>query len=414
VKGAAVVTGVGPVTALGNGADVFFDALVAGRSGTGPLTRLAPLKRGCAVAAEVADPPARGHDRRAPMPRGVELALVAARLAAADADLDSARGNARDRIGVVVGTGLGNLDLIEAALADDQAGSRLAPATAFRTFAHAAACEIASELDLRGPVATVTSGCNAGADAIGLAVDWLRLGRADAVVVGGTEAELNRAFLTAMTAARALAVRHNPRPGAASRPFDVDRDGNVPGEGAGFLVLETAEHAARRGARARGRVLGYASRASGQRRPYDPFDPVLDAAPMVRALRAGLDDAGVAAGGLAAVSANGSSSVAYDLLEADALAEVLGPTIGDVPVWSMKGALGQTGAVTSALQVVAAVLSAERRLLPPTINVEHVDPRVKLSLVRGAPRPLGDGAILCNAIGFGGYYYSALVVGAAS
>jgi 3-oxoacyl-[acyl-carrier-protein] synthase II len=404
----ASVTGVGPVSALGSGAADFFSALVAGRTGFGPLTRCAPPKRGCAVAAEVAEPPARPFDRRAPMPRGVELALAAARLAADDAALDGDR----DRLGIVVGTGVGNLDLIEGALAAERAGERVAPATAFRSFAHAAACEIASALDLRGPIATVTSGCNAGVDAIGLALDWIRLGRADAVIVGGTEAELTPAFLTAMTAARALAVRYNDEPGKASRPFDSGRDGNVPGEGAGFLVIESADHAARRKARVRGQLLGYASRASGQRRPYDPFDPVLDPAPMVRGLKAALVDAGVAPGELAAISANGSSSVAYDLLEAEALRELLGPASVDVPVYSMKGALGQTGAVTSALQAISALMAAEAGLLPPTANADDIDPKVRLRIVRGEAHPLRPGPILCNAIGFGGYYYSALVVGA--
>ena len=406
---AAKVTGVGPVSAVGTGADAFFQALVDGQSGLGPLTRCAPPKRGCAVAAEVAEPPAKPFDRRAPMPRGVELAMAAARLAAADAGLDGDR----DRFGVVVGTALGNLDLIEGSLAADRAGERVAPATAFRSFAHNAACEIASELDLRGPMATVTSGCNAGADAIGLALDWIRLGRADAVVVGGAEAELTPAFLTAMTAGRALAVRYNDRPTAASRPFDAGRDGNVPGEGAGFMVIESAEHAARRQARVRGQLLGYASRASGHRKPYDPFDPIPDPAPMLRGLRAALADAAVATPELAAVSANGSSSVFYDNLEAEALHELLGDAAARVPVYSMKGALGQTGAVTSALQTISALLAAQHRLLPPTLNADDVDPSIRLRIARGEPHPLAAGPILCNAIGFGGYYYSAVVVGPA-
>ena len=239
------------------------------------------------------------------------------------------------------------------------------------------------------------------------------VGEARAVVVGGAEAELTPAFLTAMTAARALAVRYNDRPGAASRPFDSGRDGNVPGEGAGFLVLESVEHAARRQARVRGQLLGYASRAAGHRRPYDPFDPIADPAPMLRGLRAALKDAAVAAPELAAVSANGSSSVFYDSLEAEALHELLGDAAAAMPVYSMKGALGQTGAVTSALQAISAVLAAQHRLLPPTANADDLDPKIRLRVVRGEAHALNPGPILCNAIGFGGYYYSAAVVGPA-
>jgi 3-oxoacyl-(acyl-carrier-protein) synthase len=405
-----VITGVGPVSALGNGADVFFEALLAGKSGTRPLTRCPAPPRGCAVAAECDEPAPAAFDPRAPEARAVQLAIAAARLAAADAGLDPTDEN-RERIGVIVGTGVGNADVAEAAVVGARAGTRLAPGTAFRAFAHAAACEVASALDLCGPIATVTSGCNAGADAIGLAIDWIRLGRADAVVAGGVEAELNSTFLAAMTAARALAVRYNGRPGEASRPFDTDRDGNVPGEGAGFLVIESAAHAARRKARVRAALLGYASRAAGRRQPYDPFHPVHDPAPMLRALRAALADARLDVGDLAAISANGSSSVAYDLIEAEALASLLGPAVADVPVCSVKGALGQTGAVTPALQIIAAAMSVERGVLPPTANAGTIDSRVRLRVVRGAPLRRRLDAILCNAIGFGGYYYSAAIVG---
>jgi 3-oxoacyl-(acyl-carrier-protein) synthase len=401
------ITGVGPVSALGTGVDAFFDALVAGQSGTRTLTRCAPPARGCTVAAEVDEPAPLPLDPANPMPRAVQLAIHAARLAMADARYEGDR----ERVGVVVGTGVGNVDLIEQAAAQLAGGKRVSPATAFRAFTHAAACEIVRDLDLRGPMATVTSGCNSGADAIGLALDWLRLGRADAVLVGGTEAELSPTFLGMMTAARALAVRYNGAPADASRPFDTGRDGNVPGEGAGFLLLERVDAAERRKARVRAGLRGYASRAVGRRPQYDPFNPVFDPAPMLRTLRAALADAGTSPAQLSAVSANGSASVFYDVVESTAVAELLGERAARVPVHSIKGALGQTGAVTPALQAIAAALCVERGVLPPTRNVAELDPRVTLDVVRGEARRQPVDSILCNAIGFGGFYYSALVVG---
>jgi 3-oxoacyl-[acyl-carrier-protein] synthase II len=405
----AVVTGLGPVSALGTGVDAFWRALVAGESGTRKLSRVTPPRRGCAVAAEVADPRPLPLDPANPQPRSVQLALAAARLAVADAALEADP----ERIGLVVGTGVGNLDLVEAALERARTGERLAPSVAFRVFSHAAACEIARAHDLRGPIATLSTGCNSGADALGTALDWIRLSRADAVLVGGTEAELAPSFFAIMGAARALSVQHNDRPASASRPFDQRRDGNVPGEGAAFLVVESEEHAARRHARVRATLRGYASRAAGDRPAYDPFNPAFVPEPMARAIRAALADAGIAARDISAISANGSSSVFYDVVEAAAIADVFGADASSIPVCSIKAGLGQTGAVTPALQAIAAALTVEHGLIPPTPNVDELDPRCPLAIVRGEALARPVEHVLAHAIGFGGYYFSAFVVGRA-
>jgi len=405
----AAITGLGPVSAVGSGAAEFWRALVAGESGTRGLTRFEPPRRGCAVAAEVREPAPLALDPASPRSRAVQLALAAARLALDDAALSL--DGARERVGAIVGTGVGNLDLVERALADVARGVRVHPSLAFRAFPHAAVCELVREFDLRGPVATLSTGCNSGADAIGLALDWIRAGRADAVLVGGVEAELTPGFFALMSAARALAVRYNADPSRASRPFDAERDGNVPGEGAAFLVVESQAHARARGARIHATLAGYASRAAGTRAPYDPFNPVFHPEPTARALAAALDDAAIAPERVSAVSANGSSSVFYDAVEAAALASLFGARLAQVPVHSIKSMLGQTGAVTPALQVIAAALSIEHALIPPTINVDALDARCPLDLVRGEARRAPLEFVLCNATGFGGFYFSALVVG---
>jgi 3-oxoacyl-[acyl-carrier-protein] synthase II len=398
----AVVTGLGPVSAIGTGADAFWSALIAGRSGTRTLDRCAVPQRGCKVAAVVDDPPAAPLSAVDPKPRAVELALRAARLAWADAAMIADP----ERVGIVVGSGFGNLDLLELAAGATRANRRISPALAFRVFNHAAACELACDLDIRGPIATLTSGCNSGMDAIGTALDWIRLDRADVVLVGGVDSELTESMLSVMTAARALAVRHNNDPARASRPFDIERDGNVPGEGAGFVVLEAAEHAALRSARVRARLAGFAAIAVGKRRSYDPFDPVLDPTAMIRAMTTALADAGLSPSAVSSICANGSSSIHYDILEAQALHTLVGPAI---PVTSIKGAIGQTGAASAALQTIAAVLSVEHSVIPPTINAESPDPRCALDLVR-SPREQRQGCVLANGIGFGGYYYASIVI----
>lgn len=411
MSGSAAITGLGPVSAIGTGVDAFWSALLEGRSGIGRLARCTPPRRGCSIAAEVSEPAPLPIDVDHPAPRAVQLAMHAARLAWADARID---GVDLDRVGVIVGTGIGNIDLIEAAADEIRTGRRLSPTVAFRAFTHAAACEITRDLDLRGPITTLTSGCNSGMDALGLALDWIRLGRADAVVVGGTEAELTPAFLSMMTAARALAVRYNDCPTDAMRPFDRERDGNVPGEGAGFLVVESSAHAARRHARVRASLEGFSCHAVGRREQYDPFNPVFNPAPMVRTMRAAIDDAKLATEAISAVSANGSSSVFYDTVEATAIRELLGAATDETPVHSIKSVLGQTGAVIPALQAIAASLAVEQGVLPPTMNVRQQDERCNIALVRDQAVAMPVRHVLANAIGFGGFYYASMVIGTPS
>lgn len=399
----AVVTGLGPVSALGVGAKEFWSALLDGRSGIRRLSRFVPPPRASTVAAEVtAVAPSPASDLE-PRPRAVELALIAAELAWDDAALEADP----ERIGVVVGTGLGNSDIVEDVALRAREGARISPVAAFRSFAHAAAVAVADRFDLRGPISTVSSGCNSGADALGTALDWIRLGRADVVLAGGTEAELTPSFWAAMTASRALAVSSTQAPERTSRPFDAARGGNVAGEGAAFIVLESERHAARRNARTVARLLGFAARAAGRRPPYDPFNPVVDTTPMLRAFRAGLADAGIPAADIVGVHANGSSSVAYDRLEAAAIRELR----ATVPVTSIKGGLGQTGAVTPVLQAIAAALGVAELVLPPTINCDTLGEGIELDLVRGAPRRVERGPVLLHAIGFGGAYCAASVIG---
>lgn len=404
------VTGLGVASALGSTIEEFWQNLLAGKSGFRVIENLDLPKRGCHIAAEVLTPPRRQLDAVNPMPRAVELALFAARQAWEDAAFDEAKID-RTRIGVVVGTGIGNQDLAEFSIEKLNTGERLSPLTAFRSFAHSAACEILREFDLRGAVQTVSSGCNSGADAIGLALDWIRLGRCDAVLVGGTEAEINASFYGAMTAARALTTKFNDNPEAASRPFDAKRDGNTPGEGAGFLILESTEHAEKRKTKIRAKLLGFANCAAGTRPPYDPFNPVFDTQPLLRTMQTALKDAGKTAGEISSISANGSSSVFYDPLEAQAISELLAEKVESVPVYSVKGALGQTGAVTPALQAIAAVLSIEHKMLPPTVNAEEQDARCEINLVTNSPVNFESKIVLTNAIGFGGFYYASTVFG---
>lgn len=395
----AALLGSGAISGYGVGTSALWTGLLGGHPGTGPMPLALRAYTRCHAAAVVSETP---EDQDRPHHQRISRATLLALAAAQEAARAAPDGVAPERIGLVLGTGLGNLDLIDEALR--QEGARLSPVLAFQSYAHAAACEISRALGTQGPLLTVSTGCNSGADAIGIALDWLRLDKCDLVYAGGTEAELVPAFLQAMGAARALQSRHNDTPCAASRPFDAARDGNVPGEGAAFLLLAQPDVA--RGRPVEAWLRGAACRAFGTRPPYDPFRPVPDIRGMRAVMYAALHDAGILAEEIGLVSANGSSSIFYDLLEAKAIADCFPE---GTPVYSLKGALGQTGAVTPVLQAIAAAKTLTTGLCPPTLNCPDLDPAVgNLNLVREPITRDFENAIT-HAIGFGGYYYAAQV-----
>jgi 3-oxoacyl-[acyl-carrier-protein] synthase II len=244
-------------------------------------------------------------------------------------------------------------------------------------------------------------------DAIGQATRMIQAGAVDAVLVIGTDCELVPEVMAVLNASGSLATRYNDEPGRASRPFDLGRDGNVIGEGAGALLLESEPHARHRKARVYARVAGYRVASAGQNRQYSHDKAEMDIRPSVRAMRGAMDEAGWQPEQVGLVNANGSSSVQYDRLEGKALAETFGPALPGVRVHSQKSMLGQHGAGSSALQAVAACLAIRRGAVPPTINHEEPDPECGPLRVVTRPESLEVDRVLVHAIGLGGFYYSA-------
>lgn len=405
-----LVTGLGPISAVGSGVEEFWASLVAGRHGFGPVTLCDASRSPSRVAAEVDDfrlgdfvPSGRSLARR--LPRPVQMGLAASALAIEDAGLDLDRTD-RSRIGISVGTSLGNLgdglSLLDRWRSGDD---RPAAGSAFHLFNHAAACTLSAHFDLTGPAQTTSSGCNSGLDALGQALRLIQAGEVDAALVVGTDCEVVPEIFSLLAASGSLATRYNDEPGRASRPFDVDRDGNVLGEGAAALVLEAGPYARGRGARAYARVAGYALRGAGSRR-YGAGTPEMDLEACERALEAAMGQAGWGPADIGAISANGSSSVHYDRSEARALANVFGDALPAVGVHSIKSMLGQHGAGSSALQAAAACLAIHDGVVPPTINHERLDPGCGRLRVVTEPERLREANILVNAIGFGGFYDS--------
>jgi 3-oxoacyl-[acyl-carrier-protein] synthase II len=406
-----VVTGLGPVSAIGSGRNEFWDALTEGRHGFGPITLCDVSGSPSKIGAEVKEfrlvrYVARGDVLARWTPRAVQLALAASVLALHDAELDLDACDP-DRIGVFVGTSIGNLDVVMSVKERFGSDGDLPAHTAFHCFNHSAACVLSSFFNIRGPVTTTTTGCNSGVDALGQAARFIQAGAMDAVLVVGTDCELVPEVIAALNASGSLATRFNDEPGRASRPFDRDRNGNVIGEGAAALLLESEQHARRRGARTYARVAGYHVAAAGQHRQYSHDRPDLDTRPAVRALRGAIAEAGWSPGEVDLVNANGSSSVLYDRLEGRALGEVFAAEKPDVRIHSQKSMLGQHGAGSSALQAVSACLTIRRGVVPPTINHEDPDPecgplRVVTSAEASEPQ-----RVLVHSIGLGGFYYSA-------
>ncbi|MFQ5605864.1 MAG: beta-ketoacyl-[acyl-carrier-protein] synthase family protein [bacterium] len=405
-----VITGLGPVSAIGCGREEFWHSLRNGKHGFGPITRCDVSDSSSKIGAEVRDFQLEryvdnGHLIARRSPRAIQFALAASALSLKDANIDLNTCD-RDRIGVNVGTSLANIG--ETFVSRDKwlTGRRIPSNMAFQLFNHSAACFLSSLFDLRGPMHTTSSGCNSGLDALGHALRLIQLGIVDAMLVVGTDCELVPEILAVLNASNALATRFNDEPGRASRPFDRDRNGNVLGEGAAALLLESEPHALARDAKIYACMAGYSVCAAGQHRRYSHDRPELDLGPCIRGLRGVMNEAGWQPEEVDLVNANGSSSVLYDRLEALALAEVFGEVFPDVRVHSIKSMLGQHGAGSSALQAVAACLSIDQGIVPPTINYENPDPAcgpIRIATEAESSRPQN---ILTHSIGFGGFYYS--------
>ena len=406
----AVITGVGPVSAIGCGRQEFWSSLVSGRHGFGPITLCDTSCSPSKVGAEVKDFQLerfieRGRVLARRSPRPVQLALAASALALHDANFQVDEQDA-DRVGIYIGTSIGNFCDGASVREKWAATGTIAPHMAFYLFTHSAACILSAFFNLRGPMHTISQGCNSGLDAAGQALRLIQTGVADAMLVVGTDCELDSYIMGLLNASGSLSTRYNAEPGRASRPFDVRRDGNVIGEGAAALLLEAEPHARARGARIYARVAGYSICAAGENRKYSHDAPELDLRPCVRALGGALREAGWQPEDVDLVNANGSSSILYDRVEAASLAEAFGDRFPEVRVHSTKSMLGQHGAGSSALQMVAACLAIKNQMAPPTINHEEPDPACGPIRVVTEAESFPISNVLVHSIGLGGFYYS--------
>ena len=397
-----VVTGMGVVSPLGNTLEEFWTRVIAGESGIARMTLVDPEKYPCKVAGEIRDwDYTRYMDRKdgRRMARFSQFAIGAARMAIEDARLNL-EGIDLERAGVIMGNGGGGLQSDEEAVRtmDARGGMKVDPFFVSKRLNNMAGANIAIQFGLLGYNNTVVTACAAGTQAIGDAVEVIRRGALDVALAGGAEAGICELGLAGFSSMRALSTSFNDTPSRASRPFDRDRDGFVPGEGSGILVLEALDHALARGATPLAEVTGYGASSDAAYL----VAPSENGAGAARAMRFALRDAGIEAAAVDYISAHATSTDVGDLAETQAIHTVFGERATQVPVSAMKSQIGHLLGGSGGVETIACVQSLRTGWVPPTLNVDHPGEGCDLDYVPGQARHTNPRIILKNSFGFGG------------
>ena len=396
-----VVTGLGVAAPLGVGVDLFWQNMLAGKSGVGPVTVCDPGDAAVRIAAQVPDfDPREFMDAKEArrISRASQLAVAAARMAVADAQLDI-NDNNRDRIGAMIADGSSSaLDTEQAVETIVTRGSaKVNPFYITLSLPNMPSCQVSIQLGLTGYNTTIATACAASTQSIGEAVNVLLRGDADVILAGGSEAPIARLGLASFAAARTLSMR-NDEPQRASRPFDVNRDGFVLGEGAGVLVLERLSHAKRRGARIVAEVIGYGSTSDA----HHVTSPHPEGRGATRAMQIALKHAQLTPEQVDHINAHATSTHVGDIIETAAIKQVFGAHAYNIPITASKSMIGHLTAAAGAVEAVATVLTLRDQIIPPTINLEQPDPLCDLDYVPNVARPARIDVALSNSFGFGG------------
>ncbi|WP_345481161.1 beta-ketoacyl-[acyl-carrier-protein] synthase family protein [Amnibacterium soli] len=393
-----VITGMGAVSPLGDDVEALWSGMLAGRSGVRDFSsdgeRFASLPIPIAAPAVVDVDEKLGRVAAQRLDRSQRLALIAAAEAWADAGTPEVDG---DRFAVVVGTGIGGLETLlgQDDVLEASGARRVSPRAVPMLMPNGAAAQVSIAYGAGAGVYTTAAACASGAEAIADAARLLATGEADIVFAGGVEASIAPLTLAAFAQAQAAAKPDGGPVDALSRPFDAARRGFVLGEGAGMLVLETEEHAQRRGARVHAVLAGWSVTSDA----FHITAPQPEGRGQVRAIRNALKMAGLAPEDIDHVNAHATGTTVGDTTEAAAIAESLGTTAS---VTAPKGAIGHLLGAAGAVEAILAIRTMTAGLVPPTRNLDELDPAVPLDVVRGAPREQEVRAALSDSFGFGG------------
>ncbi len=396
-----VVTGMGVVSPVGSSVDEFWSNLVQGKSGIGTITQADTSDFPSNIAGEVSDfDPTQFLDRRDArrMARFSQLAVAAAGMAIEDAGIDLSRED-EDRVGIVMGNGNGGFPATEenARALVRRGGMKTSPFFIPMILPNMAAANVSRVYGIKGYTSTIITACAAGTQGVGEAAEVVRRGAADIVLGGGCEAGICELGLSGFNTIHALS-RYKGDPTQASRPFDAQRDGFVPAEGAGILILESLEHALDRGANILAEIVGQgvSSDAFHAVQPDDNGDGA------ARAIRFALNDAGITPDEVDYINAHGTSTPLNDLAETRGIKQAFGDQAYKVPISSTKSMIGHALGGAGAIEAVAAVATINNNEIHPTINYDHPDPECDLDYVPNTSRKQQVDTILSNSFGFGG------------
>ena len=397
-----VVTGMGTMSPLGNDVPTTWAAIMAGRSGVGPITKFDTTGYRTTIGAEVKDFDPCDHfsvknARR--LDPFVLFAVVAAREAISHAHLTFDDGLA-ERTAVIIGSGIGGICTMtdQTILLHERGPTRVSPFVIPMILPETAASVVAIEFGLKGPNMAITSACATGANAIGEASEMIRRGVADVAVCGGTEAGVTPIALAGFSTMRAIS-RRNDEPKRASRPFDRDRDGFVMGEGAGILILEALEHAQKRGARIHAELIGYASNDDA----FHITAPDQNGRGAAACMRLALASAGITPAQVDYINAHGTGTRLNDPIETRAIKAAMGDEAHRIPISSTKSMSGHLLGAAGSFEAILSIMALQTNKMPPTVNLDTPDPECDLDYVPHHAREAEIHIVVSNSFGFGGH-----------
>jgi len=403
MKQRVVVTGMGAITPIGSDLDTLWNNLISGKSGVSKVTAFDASELPTQIAAEVKDfNPEDYIDKRDArrMDRFVHFGLAAALKALQDAGLTVGTNADPERVGVIVGSGIGGLGTWEDQHTTllEKGPKRVSPFFIPMMIANMASGHISMLTGAKGPNTTVVTACATGSHSIGDSFRIIERGDADVMICGGAEAAIRLVGMSGFCALRAMSTR-NDEPERASRPFDKDRDGFVMGEGAGVLVLESLEHALRRGARIYAELVGYGMSADA----YHMTDPAPGGEGAARCMRAAIKDAGLRLEEVDYINAHGTSTPVGDKSEIAAIKSVFGEHAKRLAVSSTKSMTGHLLGAAGGVEAIITALTIKHGMIPPTINVDNQDPECDLDVVPNVARHAEVRTAMSNSFGFGGH-----------
>ena len=398
-----VITGIGTINPLGHDVSSLWDGLVAGRSAAGPITAYDASEQAVRIAAEVRDFDSEaifGRKQTRRSDRFTQLVMFAADQAIADAGLSFSDNGSNSHAGIIIGTGIGGVvTLLDNYDTFRERGPRRVSALMVpMMMPNAAAGELAIRYNLHGMAISLASACATGTNAIGEGAERIRHGTAEIMICGGGEAVMHPITLAALSNMGAVSAR-NDEPQRASRPFDADRDGFLMGEGAGVLILESLEHAQKRGAPIHAEIFGYGSSCDA----FHITAPDEEGAGAALSMEVALKDAGIAPEEIDYINAHGTSTPLNDRMETRAIRRTFGQHAYKVPISSTKSMIGHLIGAAGAVEAIVCIKTLQTGVVHPTINYETPDPDCDLDYVPNQARKTDPRTVLSNSFGFGGH-----------